>query len=321
MDHKLLKQLCSLNGVSGWEDDVRSFLEEKALPYADQIQVDALGNLLVLKKGLSKNKIQMLIAHMDESGFLIRTFEENGCLRIGIVGAMDPRTILGKRVHVGAKSIPGVVGLRAPHLTPKEQREKIPDIRDCYLDIGAQSREEAKAMVGYGEPVAFACDPEEMSGGIIKAKALDGRSGCAILLELLKLQVHYDTWFVFSVQGHCGGIGLQTAVQAVRPDQIILLDSAAADRDEDFLPGNGCAAVRMYGKIVSDSRLLADFEQKVEKLNCLASVKAPMGEASVPAPSLSLCIPMMNPSAPTGILAWRDLKAVGKLLQRYLQSA
>ena len=123
----LLKQLCRQNGVSGDEDAVRDFLREQAGPYADSIRTDALGNLIVFKKGRRSDGPKLLLAaHMDEVGLIVKSITDDGYLKFGCVGGIDRRVLLGKRVAIGDKRVTGIIGLKAIHLTTPEERRKGP---------------------------------------------------------------------------------------------------------------------------------------------------------------------------------------------------
>ena len=140
-----LKTLCSLSGVSSFEDEVRDHIRKRVEPYADSIRIDALGNLIVFKRGAKPtgNKL-MLCAHMDEVGLIVKSVTEEGFLKFGCVGGIDRRILLGKEVAVGEKRIPGVIGLKAIHLTTAEERKKVPKLTDFYIDIGAKNRDKGQ---------------------------------------------------------------------------------------------------------------------------------------------------------------------------------
>ena len=127
----LVKELCLLNGVSSGEDDVRDYLMERCRPYAASMRVDALGNLIVFKRGeKSTGSRLMLTAHMDEVGFIVNDITEDGYLKFAPVGGIDPRVVIGKRVSVGRGRIPGAIGLKAYHLVSAEEEKKVPETRE-----------------------------------------------------------------------------------------------------------------------------------------------------------------------------------------------
>lgn len=225
-----LKKLCSLPGVSGWEDEVRDAILLEAMDYADSIETDAMGNLYVFKKGAKAlaNPV-MLAAHMDEVGLIVTGYREDGTLRFQFVGGMDRRVVLGKRVFIGPGHVPGVIGLKAIHLVPKSERESVvPKVEELYVDIGAENEEDARKCVQLGERGVFDGSIVELGNGFIKAKALDDRVGCAALLELLKRDLPVDVYCVFTVQEEVGCRGAVTAANKRRPAFCLVLEGTTA---------------------------------------------------------------------------------------------
>ena len=225
---EMIKELCTLSGISGRECAVREYIIEKIKDYAEY-SVDPLGNLLVFKKGRNpaKNKV-MLDAHMDEVGLIITAITSEGYLRFAKVGGIDTRVIIGRPVRVGDKSVGGVIGIKPVHLVEKSAEADIPKADDLYIDIGAKNREEAEALVRLGDAAWFAGDFVEFGNGFIKSKALDDRAGCAILIEMIKSELEYDAWFSFSVQEEIGTRGAQTAAFTIAPDYAIVVETTTA---------------------------------------------------------------------------------------------
>lgn len=224
-----IKALCALNGVSSFEDEVRAYLKEQAAPHADQMRVDALGNLIVFKKGKRRtgNKL-MLAAHMDEVGLMVRAITEDGYLKFDTVGGIDRRVLLGKPVIVGSRQVRGVVGLKAYHLVSREEEKKVPKIEELYIDIGARDRTSAEALVSIGDCVCFVSDIVSFGNGLLKAKALDDRVGCAVMLELLKEELPLDCTFAFTVQEEVGCRGAFGAAFSVSPEIALVLETTTA---------------------------------------------------------------------------------------------
>lgn len=225
----LLKQLCALSGVSSWEDEARDFIRTQAQPYADSIRTDAIGNLIVFKKGKKSTGNKLLLsAHVDEVGLMVKKIEDDGTLRFSSVGGIDRRVLLGKRVFVGENRIPAVVGSKPIHLTTKEDRKSVPKLDQLYLDIGAETREEAEQLVSLGDVATF--DPEwmEFGNGMLKAKAIDDRVGCAVLLTLLKEDLPMDCTFVFSAQEEVGTRGAFGYAFSVKPEIALVVEGTTA---------------------------------------------------------------------------------------------
>ena len=225
---ELIKELCLLPGISGRENAVRDYIIEQIKDYAEY-SIDPLGNLLVFKKGKNpaKNKV-MLDAHMDEVGLIVTAITSEGFLRFTKVGGVDSRVILGRTVKVGKKAVNGVIGIKPVHLVDKKSEADIPKVDELYIDIGAKSKEEALEYVRIGDSVWFESDFVEFGEGFVKAKALDDRAGCAILIEMIKSELEYDMWFSFSVQEEIGTRGAQTAAFTIAPDYAIAVETTTA---------------------------------------------------------------------------------------------
>ncbi|MBQ1974521.1 MAG: M42 family metallopeptidase, partial [Ruminococcus sp.] len=266
----LLKRLCMANGISGDEGAVRELIIEEIKGYADY-KIDALGNLLVHKKGKkpAQNRL-MLSAHMDEVGMMVTDVTAGGFLKFDEVGGIDRRVLIGKRVLVGEKEIPGVIGLKAYHLTSTEEEKKVPKLKDFYIDIGAKDGEQAREYVSPGDVAVFDADIVEFGHGLIKAKAIDDRIGCAVMVELLKEDLPMDVTFAFTVQEEVGTRGAFGAAFSVTPDIALVLEGTTAadlpdmpDRQKVCGPGKGPVIPFMDGSTVYDRELF-------EKLRSLA---------------------------------------------------
>lgn len=258
-----LKTLCSLSGVSSWEDEVRDYIRKRVEPHADSVRVDALGNLIVFKRGAKPtgNKL-MLCAHMDEVGLMVKSVTDEGYLKFGCVGGIDRRILLGKRVSVGEKGIPGVIGLKAIHLTTAEERKKVPKLTDLYIDIGAKDKAEALAQVELGDVCTFVSDAVEFGDGMLKAKAIDDRVGCAVMVKLLEEELPMDCTFVFTTMEEVGTRGAFGAAFSVTPEVALVLEgTTAADipalepERQVCWPGKGPVLSWMDGGTIYDREL------------------------------------------------------------------
>ena len=266
-----LKTLCALSGVSSFEDEVRDHIQKRVEPYADSVRTDALGNLIVFKRGTrpTGNKL-MLCAHMDEVGLIVKSVSEDGYLKFGCVGGIDRRVLLGKEVAVGDKRIPGVIGLKAIHLTTPEERKRVPKLTEFYIDIGAKNREEALAQVELGDICTFVSETLEFGGGMLKAKAIDDRVGCAVMVKLIEEDLPMDCTFVFTAQEEVGCRGAFGAAFSVTPEIALVLEGTTAadvpslteDRQVCW-PGKGPVLSWMDGGSIYDRALF-------ERLRALA---------------------------------------------------
>ena len=269
---ELLKRLCLLNGVSGDEGEVRAFLRAQAEPYADSIRTDALGNLIVFKKGAKATGNRLLLAaHMDEVGLIITHVTDEGFLKFGFVGGVDRRIVIGKPVVLGPDRVPGIISSKAIHLTDKAELKKVPKTDSLYIDIGAGSREEAMKKVPLGTYGSFVSQPEEFGDGFFKARAIDDRIGCAIMLELLKEELPLDVTFAFTAQEEVGTRGAFGAAFSVTPQIALVLEmTTAADlpgvdsHRRVCAPGKGPVISYMDGSTIYDRGLFEDLRRLAE---------------------------------------------------------
>lgn len=225
---ELLKELCLINGISGDENSVRENIISKIKDYCEY-RVDNLGNLICFCKGKkSSGKKLMIAAHMDEVGFIVTYIKNDGTLCFGEVGGIDPSVIIGRQVAVGKNRINGVVGSTAVHNLSKEQRENPPETESLYIDIGADSKEEAEKYIKLGDSVCFESEFIDLGENRIKSKAVDDRAGCAMMIELIREKPEYDTYFVFNVQEEIGLRGSGVSAFSVAPDFAVVLEATTA---------------------------------------------------------------------------------------------
>lgn len=224
-----LKTLCRLDGPSGFEDEVRNYILERALPHAESVITDSMGNLIVTKSGAKKDGPCVLVcAHMDEVGLIITGADDDGSLRFDFLGGIDRRVIIGKRVFIGKSKVPGVVGLKAYHLVDREEEKTVPKRTEMYIDIGCSTKDEALKLISPGDYVVFDSDVVEFGEGFIKARAIDDRAGCAAMLKLLESELPCNCAFAFTTQEEVGTRGAKIAAARVRPDYALILETTTA---------------------------------------------------------------------------------------------
>lgn len=214
----VIKQLVELYGPAGREEQVAQYITEVMKPIVDQIDTDAMGNLIAIKRGPADAKKIMLAAHMDEIGVIITDIDDNGFLRFSNIGGVSPFTLIGQRVRFANGTI-GVFG-----------REKLDEIKDLkfnkmFIDIGAASRQEAETKVNIGDTGVYHRE-FTLQGQRVIAKSLDNRIGCAVLIETARrLQTSpHEIYFVFTSQEEVGLRGARTAAYSLDPDYGIAVD-------------------------------------------------------------------------------------------------
>ena len=227
IDMNLLKQLCGARGISGDEGEVRSLIIEEIKNFAEY-RVDNLGNIIVHKKGRQPAKSRlMLSAHMDEVGLMVTDVTSDGFLKFDEVGGIDRRVLPGKQVKVGKNGLAGVIGVKPIHLCKGEESQNIPDYSEMYIDIGADSADQALEYVSPGDSVTYAGDFIK-NGFTINSKAIDDRFGCLVLIEMIKSDQEYDMDFVFAVQEEVGLRGAKVAAYTVDPQFAIVVETTTS---------------------------------------------------------------------------------------------
>ncbi|MDL2263442.1 M42 family peptidase [Synergistaceae bacterium OttesenSCG-928-I11] len=226
---ELMQVLCALDGVSGYEDGVREAIEGMIAPHVEEMTVDAMGSLIALKKGARAPARRLMVcAHTDEVGMLVFRITDEGLLKFVPVGTLDPRVLLGQRVRIGERRLPGVVAVKAIHLTSEAEKKISPPIDALYIDIGARSKKEAASHVRVGDPVMFDNEPGAFGEGRFRGKAIDDRLGCAVMVSLIRGNIPFDTWFAFSTCEEVGLRGASALTERVRPDMTLVLEGTSA---------------------------------------------------------------------------------------------
>ena len=270
-----LETLCCLDGVSGCEDEVRDYILERCMPFADEIITDAMGNLLIHKKGRRPAAQSiMLAAHMDEVGLIITDITEDGYLKFDCVGGIDRRVLMARHVYVGAQKVPGVIGSKPFHLIEVEQRDKIPELRELYIDVGAGSREDVTKLISLGDYVTFADSVVHFGDGFLKAKAIDDRTGCAVMIKMLESELPCDCWFAFTVQEELGCRGAAIAERRLCPEIALILEGTtsadkpgASPEEAVCSPGKGIVLPFMDGGTKYDRELYKTLTELAEQNN------------------------------------------------------
>ena len=220
-----LKELTCLDGVSGEENAVRDYIISKIDGHCEY-SIDPLGSIIAFKKGKNRSVKKLMVdAHMDEVGLIITSITSDGFLGFSAVGGIDTAVLMFRRVRIG--NVDGVVTGKPIPLISLEERKKLPKPESLYIDIGASSKEEALKLIRIGDR-AVICGEYAQMGSKIKAKAIDDRAGCAILISLLAKDSDYDFYATFSVQEEVGLRGAKAAAFTVEPDSAVVLEATTA---------------------------------------------------------------------------------------------
>lgn len=329
----LLEKLCNARGVSGDEAEVRDIIIGEIKDYCDEMTVDSMGNLIVFKAGKSHDKRVMIAAHTDEVGFIVSGVTEKGFLEFKTVGGIDTRVIISKKVLVGKNKIPGVIGVKAIHLQTRAERKEVPKVKSLYIDIGAKDKEDALSAVSLGDYVTFDTEYADFGEGLIKAKAIDDRAGCAVLVNLIKKPVEYDTYFCFTTQEEVGTRGAKVAGFRINPDIALVLEAttcADVHKSPEYAHvtdvGKGVAISFMDRVTIVNPKMLDFLERCAEGVSHQLK-RTTMGGNDAGAihlakegvPTASISIPCRYLHSPVGVAAKADIEAMEKVAENFLK--
>ena len=263
--NELIKKLVEAYGPSGFEDGMRDLIRPEIEKYVDEISVDAMGNLIALKKGDGSGLKVMIAAHMDEIGVMVSHITKDGFLRFTNIGGVYPHTLMGGRVQF-ANGIIGVV-----HCDRLRDRSKVHGLDKYFIDVGATSPEDCP--VGVGDAAGFV-RPFLAQGNRLTAKSMDDRIGCVVAIEALKKlkKTPHDVYFVFSVQEEVGTRGAQASANGLSPDVGLALDVTGVGdvpeaRPMDISLGKGAAIKVKDAGMIAHVGLVRLMKQRAEEAN------------------------------------------------------
>ena len=338
----LLSELTALRGPAGYEDEVRAAIRKEAELLLEgcegaRVYSDTMGNLYAHRPGKDKAKKHvMLCAHMDEVGFIVRFATDEGLLRFSCVGGVDPRVIASRRVLVGDDRIPGVIGFKAVHLMTDEEYSRAPGYDMLSIDIGASSKDEAEKLCPPGTYATFDSAYREFGDGFAKAKALDDRVGCLVLLHALeKSDYAGDLTCVFTVQEECGLRGAKIAANRVKPDVAFMLEGTTAN-DMGDVPAHQQVTACGNGAVISVMDRSAIMDHSLRELAMNAAVSrgipaqykryvaggtdaGPVHVSGGGVPCLVMAVPCRYIHSPASVCKLSDVQALKELMAAVLE--
>lgn len=335
-----LRELTAIGGVSGDEGRVRDYILERARRLADEVKVDRLGNVLARKRAVGGGQSPrhvLLSAHMDEVGLIVVGLRDDGLIVYDTVGGIDARIMVSKRVLVGDRRIPGVIGCKAIHLQTAEERERPLTHKQLYIDIGAKDKKALEQHVSLGDCVVFDSDYVEFGDGLIKHKALDDRLGCYNLLRLMEGDYRCDVTFAFVVQEEVGLRGATVAARQLdRVDCALVLEATTAndlgDVDEHLRVtrlGGGVAISFMDTASIAHPGLNRALRRIAEEERIPWQIKTyvaggndagALQRAGTAIPVCPLSVPCRNIHTPSGVVKASDIDAQYRLTKAFLDA-
>ncbi|HJJ77633.1 MAG TPA: M42 family metallopeptidase [Methanocorpusculum sp.] len=332
----LLEKLSNANGISGAEGAVAKIIRDEIAPYVDEIKTDRMGNLIAVKKG-DDFKI-MLAAHMDEIGLMVQYIDEKGFIRfVGVGGWYNPVLVSQRVILHGEKGdIPGVLGIKPPHVMEEADRKKPIELANLFIDVGAHSAEEVEAMgITVGTTVTIDRDYQPLAGTVVTGKALDNRVGCAMLIGALKeMESKHTIYAVFTVQEEVGLKGAKTAAFSLNPDVAIATDVTIPGdspgierRKAPVFMGEGPVVVMVSASgrgHLADPRMVDWLKKTAKKHDIMIQIEVGDGgntDASAinfergGIPSVPVSVPARYIHSPVEVIDLKDLQGAIELLR------
>ena len=333
---ELLKTLSDLRGISGFEYKINEKIADIISPFADEVKIDDLGNVIAVKRcGKENGKRIMIEAHADEIGLMVTKIDDRGFIAFTNVGGVDERILPACEVVVhGKKDVLGVIGSKPPHLQTAKDRGKSVKMCDMYIDTG-MSCEEVKELICIGDSITLSQSVGSLSEDVFSGKCLDDRAGAAAVITVLKnLQksvLDFDVYAVIAVQEEVGLRGAKVSATGINPDIAIAIDVCHAitpDNSKDaFESGEGVIVTvgpnihpklsKRILKTASDYNVKVDIEAEGGCTGTDAwSIQTVLG--GVPTALLSIPLKYMHTNVET--LSLSDVKATADLLTFFIQN-
>jgi putative aminopeptidase FrvX len=342
MNLPLLKSLSEAPGVPGREERVREILQRECTGLFDDIRTDPMGSLIATKKSSAgKAKKVLLACHIDEIGFYVRHVEEKGFVRVQNAGGFDTRNLLARRVRIQTSGGEDLIGLLNPggrpiHIAKEEDKKKIPEIADFYVDLCIPA-EEVKKKVRIGDPVTLIQEFSEI-GQCVSGKCLDNRVAAFVAIEAVRKakNIKYEVVLAATVQEEVGCRGAGPAAYATEPDIAIAIDTTlcvdtpGVPEDERVTKqGDGCALTIMDSMTISDRSMIDEFEAiaKKREIPCQLSIlprggtdAGPMQRSRGGFRTMTLSVPTRYIHTVTETIHRKDLQSAIDLLAAWLET-
>ena len=337
---KLLKELCEASGPPGFEDRIRHIYRREITPLVDRVETDGLGNVIAIKEGKGDTPRKVMIAgHLDEIGFVVKFVDEDGFLRLQPLGGFDPKTLIAKRVLIRnrqGEEVLGVIGSKPIHIMTAEERGKMPELDDLFVDIGL-TPEAAHEKVQIGDPVTLHQSFVEI-GDYVSCKALDNRVSIYTMIEALRRaqDPQCEIYAVATSQEEVGLRGATTAAHRIRPDVGVAIDVTLACDLPGSKPHQHVSRLRQgvgikildssfiaAPKLVEHCRNLAEAHGIPHQMEVLPRGGTDAGgiqRAGEAVPSITFSIPTRYLHSVVETVYGPDLEATVDLLARFLET-
>ena len=231
--HLFLRELLETPSPSGYERPIQDVVRRWARPLADDVRTDRHGNVvaaLLPQAEVGEPLRIMLAGHCDQIGLMVQHVDAEGFLYVQPIGGWDVQILLGQYLTIWAAVGPvqGVLSRKAPHLLTNEERNKVPQFHDLWLDIGAKNKEEVDGLIRAGDPVTISLGYRPLRNGLAASPAMDDKVGLWVVMEALRLLKDRNrqaaVYAVSTVQEEIGLRGAATSAFGIEPHVGVAVD-------------------------------------------------------------------------------------------------
>lgn len=336
---EFLRRIVDAPGPSGYEQHVQRLFRERVAPYADEVHTDVLGSVVAVRNPKGSPRV-MLAGHADEIGFIVRYISDDGFLYFGQIGGHDAIVAVGQRVYVHTQGGPvlGVLGRKAVHLLEPEEKNKVPNTNDLWIDIGVTNRKEAEEVVQIGDCVTYAQDLQLLRNGRATARSFDNKMGCFVVAEAMRLleakSIRCALYGVATVQEEIGLRGARTASYAIDPlvgiatDVAHAMDFPGADKKRvgDMRVGAGPIVARganinprVYSLLVDTAR---DLEMPIQIEAAPSGTGTDANAMQISRSGMAtglISVPLRYMHTPCEVMALDDIENAARLMAAFVE--
>jgi endoglucanase len=334
------KSILATPSPSGFEGPVQQVVRDYAASFADEMRTDVHGNVIAIRNPGAPLRV-MLAGHCDQIGLIVQYIDDNGFVHISTIGGWDPQVLIGQRLTVWGSKGPvlGMIARKPIHLLTEEERKQVPKIKDLWLDIGANSKEDAAKVVRVGDPITVELKYVELRNGRAISAGMDDKTGLWTVMEALRrldrAKLNCSVYAVSTVQEEIGLRGAHTSAYGVDPHVGIAVDVTHATdcptiekkEEGDIRLGKGPVIYRGPNINIKVAQgLVATAEQHEIEFQMGASGRATptdanalqISRAGVAAALIS--VPNRYMHSPVEMIALSDIDATAELIARYIES-
>jgi len=334
---EFLNNLLNSPAPSGYEEPIQSVVREYASGFADDVSTDWHGNVIAAVNPDAPLRV-MLAGHCDQIGLMVKYIDENGFISVDTIGGWDVQMLIGQTLTVWSDNgpVPGVIARKAIHLLSDSERKTVPQIKDLWIDIGAEDRAEAESLVSVGDPVTLKLGMTKLRGQLVSGPGMDDRVGVWVVMEALRQVAagssDVGVFAVSTVQEEIGLRGARTSAHSIDPHVGIAVDvthatdcpGIDATQYGEIKIDAGPVVFRgpnVNGKVFTDlTKIATDAEIKIQPQGLSRAASNDGNALQVTRGGLAtgiIGIPNRYMHSPVEVVSLRDLTRAADLIARF----